>query len=173
VLCKIVLENSFFLTNIWAHRIFCKGFVAKNNTTFWLKDVKELTYTAFGKITKDVWTIWKMFLNDILVPYSCRRRRRKLTLFHKIHNNIAPEYLQDYLNNFLRTNICLVAFWHILFICSAHLPLLDMVTLKCLWLSTWFKLSELNFRFIGFIDKHGCTYWLIKLNIWLFHFGKT
>jgi hypothetical protein len=33
-----------------------KGFVAKNNTTFRLKDVKELTYTAFGKITKDVWT---------------------------------------------------------------------------------------------------------------------
>jgi hypothetical protein len=33
-----------------------KGFVAKNNTTFRLKDVKELTYTAFAKITKDVWT---------------------------------------------------------------------------------------------------------------------
>ena len=33
-----------------------KGFVAKNNTTFWLKDAKELTYTAFEKITKDVWT---------------------------------------------------------------------------------------------------------------------
>jgi hypothetical protein len=30
--------------------------VAKNNTTFRLKDVKELTYGAFGKITKDVWT---------------------------------------------------------------------------------------------------------------------
>jgi hypothetical protein len=30
--------------------------VAKNNTTFRLKDVKEVTYTAFGKITKDVWT---------------------------------------------------------------------------------------------------------------------
>jgi hypothetical protein len=24
---------------------------------------------------------------------SCRRRRRKLTLFHKIHTNLAPEYL--------------------------------------------------------------------------------
>jgi hypothetical protein len=33
-----------------------KGFVAKNNTTFRVKDVKELTYAAFGKITKDVWT---------------------------------------------------------------------------------------------------------------------
>ena len=33
-----------------------KGLVAKNNTTFRLKDVKELTYDAFGKITKDVWT---------------------------------------------------------------------------------------------------------------------
>ena len=33
-----------------------KGFVAKNNTTFRLKDVKELTYAVFGKITKDVWT---------------------------------------------------------------------------------------------------------------------
>jgi hypothetical protein len=32
------------------------GFVAKNNATFRLKDVKELTYAAFGKITKDVWT---------------------------------------------------------------------------------------------------------------------
>jgi hypothetical protein len=30
--------------------------VTKNNTTFLLKDVKELTYAAFGKITKDVWT---------------------------------------------------------------------------------------------------------------------
>jgi hypothetical protein len=26
--------------------------VAKNNTTFRLKDVKKLTYAAFGKITK-------------------------------------------------------------------------------------------------------------------------
>ena len=33
-----------------------KGFVAKKNTTFRLKDVKELLYAAFGKITKDVWT---------------------------------------------------------------------------------------------------------------------
>jgi transposase len=31
---------------IWAQ---VKGFVAKNNTTFRLKDVKELTYAAFGK----------------------------------------------------------------------------------------------------------------------------
>jgi hypothetical protein len=30
--------------------------VAKNSTTFRLKDVKELTYAAFGKITKVVWT---------------------------------------------------------------------------------------------------------------------
>jgi hypothetical protein len=30
--------------------------VAKNITTFRLKDAKELTYAAFGKITKDVWT---------------------------------------------------------------------------------------------------------------------
>jgi hypothetical protein len=33
-----------------------KGFVAKNNATFRLKDVKELTYAAFEKNTKDVWT---------------------------------------------------------------------------------------------------------------------
>jgi transposase len=38
---------------IWAQ---VKGFVAKNNTTFRLKDAKELTYAAFGTITKDVWT---------------------------------------------------------------------------------------------------------------------
>jgi hypothetical protein len=30
--------------------------VANNNTTFRLKDVKELMYAAFGKFTKDVWT---------------------------------------------------------------------------------------------------------------------
>jgi hypothetical protein len=30
--------------------------VAKKNTTFRLKDAKKLTYAAFGKITKDVWT---------------------------------------------------------------------------------------------------------------------
>ena len=33
-----------------------KEFVAKNNTILRLKDVKELTYAAFRKITKDVWT---------------------------------------------------------------------------------------------------------------------
>jgi hypothetical protein len=33
-----------------------KGFMTKNNTTFPLKDVKELMYVAFGKITKDVRT---------------------------------------------------------------------------------------------------------------------
>jgi hypothetical protein len=38
---------------IWAQ---VKGFVAKNNTTFRLKDAKELMYAAFRKITKDVWT---------------------------------------------------------------------------------------------------------------------
>jgi hypothetical protein len=38
---------------IWAQ---VKGFVAKYNTTFRLKNIKELTYVAFGKITKDVWT---------------------------------------------------------------------------------------------------------------------
>ena len=38
---------------IWAQ---VKGFVAENNTTFRLKNVKELTYAAFWKITKDVWT---------------------------------------------------------------------------------------------------------------------
>ena len=30
--------------------------MAKNNTTFRLKDAKELAYAAFGKNTKDVWT---------------------------------------------------------------------------------------------------------------------
>ena len=30
--------------------------MAKNNATFRLKDVKELTYAAFEKNTKDVWT---------------------------------------------------------------------------------------------------------------------
>ena len=29
--------------------------MAKNNTTFRLKDVQEITYAAFRKITKDVW----------------------------------------------------------------------------------------------------------------------
>ena len=38
---------------IWAQ---VKGFVAKINITLRLKDVKELTYAAFGKITKYVWT---------------------------------------------------------------------------------------------------------------------
>ena len=32
-----------------------KGFVAENNTTFRLKDVKELVYGGFGRITKEVW----------------------------------------------------------------------------------------------------------------------
>ena len=38
---------------IWAQ---VKGFVANNNTTFRLKDVKKLTCAAFETITKDVWT---------------------------------------------------------------------------------------------------------------------
>ena len=37
---------------IWAH---AKGFVAENNTTFRLKDVKELVYEGLGRITKEVW----------------------------------------------------------------------------------------------------------------------
>jgi hypothetical protein len=32
-----------------------KGFVAENNTTFRLKDVKELVYGGFGRITKEAW----------------------------------------------------------------------------------------------------------------------
>jgi hypothetical protein len=32
-----------------------KGFVAENNTTFRLKDVEELVYGGFGRITKEVW----------------------------------------------------------------------------------------------------------------------
>jgi transposase len=39
---------------IWAQ---VKGFVAKNNTIFRLKDVKELTYAAFEKITKAVYKL--------------------------------------------------------------------------------------------------------------------
>jgi hypothetical protein len=36
---------------IWAQ---VKGFVAENNTTFRLKDVKELVYGGFGRITKAI-----------------------------------------------------------------------------------------------------------------------
>ena len=32
-----------------------KGFVAENNATFHLKDVKELAYGGIGRITKEVW----------------------------------------------------------------------------------------------------------------------
>ena len=81
--------------------------------------------------------------------------------------------------NFLRTNICLIAFWHISFICSAHLQLLDIVTPQCLWLSTWFKFSELNFRYIGFlICRNEITiysvYWEVKFtNHWFVHLSKA
>ena len=37
---------------IWAQ---VKGFVAENNTTFRLKDVKELVYGGICRITKEVW----------------------------------------------------------------------------------------------------------------------
>jgi hypothetical protein len=37
---------------IWAQ---VKGFVAENNTTFRLMDVKELVYGGFGRIAKAVW----------------------------------------------------------------------------------------------------------------------
>ena len=51
-----------------------KGFVAKKNTTFRLKDVKELLYAAFGKITKDVWTK----AEEHVVKIEKRIRQRKL-----------------------------------------------------------------------------------------------
>ena len=35
---------------------------------------------------------------------SCRRRGKQLTLFHKIHNIIAPGYLNDCLNEYLFGN---------------------------------------------------------------------
>ena len=34
----------------------------------------------------------------------CRQRRQKLTLVHKIHYNIAPEYLNNCLNEYLVDN---------------------------------------------------------------------
>ena len=46
-----------------------KGFVAKNNITFRLKDAKELTYAAFGKITKDVWIKAKEHVVNIEKKY--------------------------------------------------------------------------------------------------------
>jgi uncharacterized hydantoinase/oxoprolinase family protein len=57
-ICNHVGLNSAFLVAglaielIWAQ---VKGFVAENNTTFHLKDVKELVYGGFGRITKEVW----------------------------------------------------------------------------------------------------------------------
>jgi hypothetical protein len=50
------LQNSFSILITCSSAFVVKGFIAKNNTTFQLKDVKELTYAAFGKITEDVWT---------------------------------------------------------------------------------------------------------------------
>ena len=38
---------------IWAN---CKDFVARNNTTFKMADVKVLINSAFGRITPDVWS---------------------------------------------------------------------------------------------------------------------
>ena len=43
--------------------------MAKNNITFRLKDVKEITYAAFGKITKDVWTKAEEHVVKILKDY--------------------------------------------------------------------------------------------------------
>ena len=37
-------------------------------------------------------------------PLICRQRRQKLILFHKINNNIAPEYLNNCLNEYLVDN---------------------------------------------------------------------
>ena len=57
--------------------------MAENNTTFRLKDVKELTYAAFGKITKVVWTkaeehevkIKKEYCKENFIDRSqCRQR---------------------------------------------------------------------------------------------------
>jgi hypothetical protein len=59
--------------------------VAKNNTTFRLKDVKELTYAAFGKITKDVWTRADEHVVKIEKEYckeNCIDRRRRFLILH-------------------------------------------------------------------------------------------
>jgi hypothetical protein len=46
-----------FLKKWWVESDFkAPNLPLSNNTTFRLKDVKELTHAAFGKITKDVWT---------------------------------------------------------------------------------------------------------------------
>jgi hypothetical protein len=60
--------------------------VAKNKTTFRLKDVKELTYAVFGKITKDVWTKAEEHVAKIEKEYckeNCIDRSviRKVVLF--------------------------------------------------------------------------------------------
>jgi hypothetical protein len=55
--------------------------VAKNNTTFRLKDVKELMYAAFGKITKglDVWTKAEEHVVKIEKEY-CKENCSKIVL---------------------------------------------------------------------------------------------
>ena len=47
-----------------------KGFVAENNTTFRLKDVKELVYGRFGRITKEVWAKAKKHVLKIEKEYG-------------------------------------------------------------------------------------------------------
>jgi hypothetical protein len=59
---------------VWAQ---VKGFVAKNNTTFRLKDAKELTYAAFGKNTKDMWTKAEEHVVKIYIKYNRQRKKCK------------------------------------------------------------------------------------------------
>jgi hypothetical protein len=51
--------------------------VAKNNSTFRLKDAKELTYAAFGKNTKDMWTKAEEHVVKIYIKYNRQRKKCK------------------------------------------------------------------------------------------------
>ena len=52
---------------IWAQ---VKGFVAENNTTFRLKDVKKLVYGGFGRITKEENCIDRSEIPPIIIDFD-------------------------------------------------------------------------------------------------------
>ncbi|XP_046584928.1 uncharacterized protein LOC124291904 [Haliotis rubra] len=54
---------------IWAN---CKGFVARNNSTFKLSHVKELIHASFGRITSEVWQTAEDHVLDIERKYRQR-----------------------------------------------------------------------------------------------------
>jgi BMFP domain-containing protein YqiC len=69
---------------------------SQTNTTFRLKDAKELTYAAFGKITKDVWTKAEEHVVKIEKEYCKKNLRQDYTHAFVSKDIVTRENLEPF-----------------------------------------------------------------------------